>query len=89
MQKSVKILLFVGFPLIIIVSMIFIGLSAFNVVEKEQEGKPFSLEDAPSHIIEIKADLKSKFENETFTWNDMPRFVTFCQYLADNAPDIL
>ncbi|MFX0091158.1 MAG: aryl-sulfate sulfotransferase [Candidatus Hodarchaeota archaeon] len=89
MQKSTKILLIAGILIITVVLAVFILAIVSNIMQLGQEQKPFSLDDAPAHIVEIKKDLKEKLEDETFSWDDMANFVILCQYLADNSPDIL
>ena len=95
-QKSTKIIFLAGFLIAIPVSTVLLSLLGFSAVNlfvqsllREQEADPFSLDDAPDHIIELKTELKDKFHNETFTWEDMPTYIEFCQWLADNSPDIL
>ncbi len=46
----------------------------------------FSLDDAPQQILDIQEDLVTKLDEDTFAWSDMPDFVIFAQYIADNSP---
>ncbi|MFX0062301.1 MAG: aryl-sulfate sulfotransferase [Candidatus Hermodarchaeota archaeon] len=87
MRKSVKVLLVIGVVLIIIATPIILIVSDI-IMKMGQPAQPFSLDDAPEYIIELKKELKEKFGNETFSWDDMPKFVNFSQYLADNSPQV-
>ncbi|MFW9992778.1 MAG: aryl-sulfate sulfotransferase [Candidatus Odinarchaeota archaeon] len=87
MQKSLKIFL-IAVILTIIVSTSIVGLFLFNMVSTRNV-KPFNLDNAPAHIIEIKTELKGKLENNTFSQDDMTKFITFAQYVADNSPVVL
>jgi hypothetical protein len=48
--------------------------------------EPFSLDDAPVEIINIKDDLKTKLTEGTFSWSDIDDFITISQYIGDNSP---
>ncbi len=79
--------LIAGLLIILVVSAALIALVMYLFQELDEEAEPFSLENAPKHIIEIKTELKSKFQNESITWDDMDNFVTLAQYIADNSPE--
>ena len=87
MKKRTKnILITVGIILVILVS---VGAGLIFELLNRYKAEPFDLSNAPQYIIDIKDDLSQKLEEDTFEWSDMPDFVTFAQYVADNSPDVL
>lgn len=74
----------------IILGLIIVGgVSYFLPILLKNRAKPFDLSNAPQYILDIKDDLSTKLEEDTFEWSDMSDFVVFAQYVADNSPDVL
>ncbi len=87
MKKKIKILLFsIGSLILIFIAG---GLSFFLTIHFKYKPVPFNLDNAPVEIIDIKVDLFSKLENNSFIWENMDDFVIFSQYVADHSPVIL
>ncbi|MGV9103493.1 MAG: aryl-sulfate sulfotransferase, partial [Candidatus Thorarchaeota archaeon] len=53
-----------------------------------KEPAPFTLDDAPQGIRDIQSRLQQKLDSGNFSWTDIPDYVTFCQYIADNSPEV-
>ena len=87
MKKRTKtILITVGIILGIVIA---VGAGLIINLLTKYSAKPYDLSDAPQYILDIKDDLSDKLEADTFEWSDMPDFLTFCKYVADNHPDVL
>ncbi len=88
MRKSVKILLIIGVPIIILSIPTLLIIS--NIMKMGEKAQPFNLENAPEYVITSKIVLKEKLENDTFTLEEnRQQFLNFSQWMADNSPDIL
>jgi len=85
-KRTKKILLGLGISILIIFGA---GLGFFLYIKLGFRPEVFSLDDAPQEILDIQTDLTAKLDSGTFTWSDMPDFVTFSQYVADNSPLVL
>lgn len=85
MKRRVKVLLVLAIVLLITIPVVYV---VFNVLLSPGESEPFSLDNAPQYIRDAQEDLKEKLESEILAWEDMPEFVEFSQYLADNSPEI-
>ncbi|MHA2209155.1 MAG: SCP2 sterol-binding domain-containing protein, partial [Candidatus Thorarchaeota archaeon] len=85
MRRRVKVLLVLAIVLLITIPVVYV---IFNVLLAPPDAEPFSLDNAPEYIRDAQEDLKEKLESEILTWEDMPEFVEFSQYLADNSPEI-
>ena len=85
MRRRVKVLLVLVIVLLITIPVVYV---VFNVLLAPGESEPFSLDDAPQYIRDAQEDLKEKLESEILAWEDMPEFIEFSQYLADNSPEI-
>lgn len=84
MRRRTKAIIAVVVILVITIPVAFVVISLLTPPEVE----PFSLDDAPQEILDLRSDLKSKLDADTFTWADIPDYLTFCQYVADNAPQV-
>jgi hypothetical protein len=51
--------------------------------------EPLNLDEAPAEIRALKADLKEKLSEGTFTWDDMNNFTIFAEYVAAHHPEAL
>jgi hypothetical protein len=51
--------------------------------------EPLNLDEAPPEIRALKADLKEKLSEGTFTWDDMENFTIFANYVAAHHPEAL
>ncbi|MFW9805915.1 MAG: hypothetical protein ACFFFK_04240, partial [Candidatus Thorarchaeota archaeon] len=49
--------------------------------------EPLNLDEAPAEIRAIKAELKEKLSEGTFTWDDMENFTIFSNYVAAHHPE--
>ncbi len=85
-KKTKTILISVGIVLGLIIAG---GGSFFLYLKFAYVAKPFDLSNAPQYILDIKDDLSEKLDENTFEWSNMPDFVIFAQYVADNSPDVL
>ena len=87
MKRKTKIILTsIGIFLIFVIAG---GLSFFLTIKFKYKPEALDLENAPAEIREIRDDLYPKLIDDTFTWDDMPDFVIFSQYIADNSPVVL
>ena len=87
MNKKLKIaLITTGIIIILVVAT---GVTFMQVIERKYKPTALDLTNAPQEIKDIKEDLSAKLEIDTFTWADMPDFVIFSQYVADNHQIIL
>ena len=85
MRRRVKVLISLAIVLLITIPVVYF---VFNILLAPPEAEPFNLDDAPQYIRDAQEELKAKLEGETLSWDDMPQFVEFSQYLADNSPEI-
>lgn len=60
----------------------------FNMLNPPR-AQAFDLSNAPPEIRTLQSTLKAKIQNGTFTWDDVPDYVSLCQYVAENSPEIL
>ena len=79
-----KSILALGIILIISIPSIFFVMNILTPREPE----PFNLDDAPQEILDIQSRLQQKLDSGNFSWADIPDYVTFCQYVADNSPAV-
>ncbi|MBS3795778.1 MAG: aryl-sulfate sulfotransferase, partial [Candidatus Thorarchaeota archaeon] len=73
-----------GIILIISIPSIFFVMNILTPREPE----PFDLDDAPQEMLNIQSRLQQKLNSGNFSWADIPDYVTFCQYVADNSPAV-
>ena len=87
MKKGIKVVLVIA--IVSILMVVSIGAITLTVIKQRHKPIPYSMENAPKEILEIREELSGKLENETFIWSDMNDFLIFAQYVADNSPDVL
>ncbi|MFX0126402.1 MAG: aryl-sulfate sulfotransferase, partial [Candidatus Hodarchaeota archaeon] len=88
MRKSRIII--IGISVIIVIIGIPAAFIISNILKMGERAQPFSLDNAPEHIVEDKTVLKEKLENGTFSLEaDKESFLAFTNWMADNSPDIL
>ncbi|MFW9886862.1 MAG: aryl-sulfate sulfotransferase [Candidatus Thorarchaeota archaeon] len=85
MRRRAKVLTGLAVVLLITIPVVYF---VFNILLAPPEAEPFNLDNAPQYIRDAQQELKAKLQGETLSWNDMPQFVEFSQYLADNSPEI-
>ena len=49
----------------------------------------WSLNGAPQNIVIIHNDLAQKIQTNNLSWNDLPEFVVYSRYVANNCPEVL
>jgi hypothetical protein len=84
MRTRVKAAIAIVIILAITIPTIFIVMNLLG----PQEQEPFNLDNAPKYIKESKSELKGKLLSDNFTLDDIPKFVTLMQYIADNSPEV-
>ncbi|MFO7837712.1 MAG: hypothetical protein R6V83_13800 [Candidatus Thorarchaeota archaeon] len=84
MRRRNKALVALGVILIITIPT---GIFIVNILTPK-EPDPFTLDDAPQGIRDIQSRLQQKLDSGNFSWTDIPDYVSFCQYIADNSPEV-
>lgn len=87
MKKGLKITLIIVIVIILLVASA--GIITITVIKNRHKPVPYNMENAPEEILEMRDNLREKLQNETFTWEDMPDFIIFAQYVVDHCPEIL
>ncbi|MFW9786930.1 MAG: aryl-sulfate sulfotransferase [Candidatus Thorarchaeota archaeon] len=82
MRRRTKGLVVVAIILVITIPTVFFIMNILYPPPPE----PFDLDDAPAEILLIRDDLKTKLTEGTFTWSDIPDFITISQYIANHSP---
>ena len=62
-------------------------LYILNGIMNPPPPEPLNLDEAPAGIRAMKADLKEKLSDGSFTWDDMENFSIFSSYVAAHHPD--
>ncbi|MFW9835287.1 MAG: SCP2 sterol-binding domain-containing protein, partial [Candidatus Thorarchaeota archaeon] len=75
--------------LIIVAIAIPTALYILNGIINPPPPEPLNLDEAPAEIRAIKAELKDKLSEGTFTWDDMENFSTFSNYVAAHHPEAI
>jgi len=85
-KRTKRILIGVGILLGVVIAS---GGGFFLYIKLGFRSQVFNLDDAPQEILDIQDDLVAKLDVGTFNWSDMPDFVIFAHYIADNSPLVL
>ncbi|MBN2228640.1 MAG: SCP2 sterol-binding domain-containing protein, partial [Candidatus Thorarchaeota archaeon] len=73
--------------LIIVAITIPTTLYIINGILNPPPPEALNLDEAPAEIRALKADLKEKLSEGTFTWDDMENFSIFSNYVAAHHPE--
>jgi hypothetical protein len=73
--------------LIVVVITVPSVLYILNGILNPPPPEPLNLDEAPPEIRSMKANLKEKLSEGTFTWDDMENFSIFSNYVAAHHPE--
>ena len=73
--------------LVIVAISIQTALCILNGIINPPPPEPLNLDETPAEIRAIKAELKDKVSEGTFTWDDMENFTIFSNYVAAHHPE--